>query len=210
MPPQEPTVWKRGSTVEVAAGIAILHSGGWSYRLCRADTELTEECFQQRPLPFVGVQHLQYPNGTRQLIPSKYAYANGSVAALTADGQLPTGATWALNPIPRINWGSSRNPAGSGSCGSVPRDANCTQFPPPCAEGIWNETGRPLPWYRIEKDALADDVEGYCSGDWTDGRIVDRVLVPPSLPKGDYVLGWRWDCEETTQVWQNCADVRIV
>ena len=26
--------------------------------------------------------------------------------------------------------------------------------------------------------------------------------VPASLPPGDYVLGWRWDCEESTQVYQ--------
>lgn len=36
MPPTAPAVWKRGSAVEVGAGIAILHSGGWSYRLCSA------------------------------------------------------------------------------------------------------------------------------------------------------------------------------
>jgi len=27
---------------------------------------------------------------------------------------------------------------------------------------------------------------------------------------GMYVVGWRWDCEETTQIWESCADVRIV
>ena len=182
-------------------GIRYNHGGGYQYRLCPAGEPLTEACFQKLPLEFDrGAQQLQWNNGTRLSIPGTWV----------DQGTNPPGSTWSMNPIPRINWGSSRNPAGSGSCGSVPRDANCTQFPPPCAEGFWNETGRPLPWYHIEKDALADDVEGYCSGDWTDGRIVDRVLVPPSLPKGDYVLGWRWDCEETTQVWQNCADVRIV
>lgn len=23
------------------------------------------------------------------------------------------------------------------------------------------------------------------------------------------VLSWRWDCEETAQIWQNCADLII-
>lgn len=30
LPKSTPTVWKRGTAVEVGAGIAILHSGGWS------------------------------------------------------------------------------------------------------------------------------------------------------------------------------------
>ena len=28
----------------------------------------------------------------------------------------------------------------------------------------------------------------------------DDDLKVPNLPPGDYVLGWRWDCEESTQV----------
>ena len=48
-----------------------------------------------------------------------------------------------------------------------------------------------------------------CSDDWTVGVISDHVLIPGNLTAGEYVLGWRWDCEETAQVWQNCADVII-
>ena len=77
-------------------GLRANHGGGFQWRLCPRSEKLTEACFQARPLPFVGRQSLQYPNGTRQLIPSKYAYANGSVAAITADNQLPVGITWAL------------------------------------------------------------------------------------------------------------------
>ena len=29
------------------------------------------------------------------------------------------------------------------------------------------------------------------------------------LAAGDYVLGFRWDCEETAQIWSSCADVSI-
>jgi hypothetical protein len=43
---------------------------------------------------------LQFANGTRALIHSKYAYSNGSIAAITADDQLPVGITWAMNPLP--------------------------------------------------------------------------------------------------------------
>ena len=38
----------------------------------------------------------------------------------------------------------------------------------------------------------------------------EQVIIPSTLPAGDYVLGWRYDCEETAQVWQNCADVTLV
>ena len=27
---------------------------------------------------------------------------------------------------------------------------------------------------------------------------------------GEYVLGWRWDCEMSSQVWSSCADITIV
>jgi hypothetical protein len=30
------------------------------------------------------------------------------------------------------------------------------------------------------------------------------------ITPGEYVLGWRWDCEESTQVWSGCADVTII
>merc|ERR1711990_735180 len=39
--------------------------------------------------------------------------------------------------------------------------------------------------------------------------IMDQILIPALLPEGDYLLSWRWDCEESTQVWQNCADIRL-
>ena len=41
------------------------------------------------------------------------------------------------------------------------------------------------------------------------GMITDRVRIPQGLAPGDYVLSWRWDCEETAQIWANCADVVI-
>ena len=37
-----------------------------------------------------------------------------------------------------------------------------------------------------------------------------QVVVPADIPAGDYVVGWRWDCEMTSQVWSNCADITVV
>merc|ERR1712054_476091 len=47
---------------------------------------------------------------------------------------------------------------------------------------------------------------------WTDlfsFNIIDRVQIPADLTPGDYVLSFRWDCEQTPQIWANCADVTI-
>lgn len=31
--------------------------------------------------------------------------------------------------------------------------------------------------------------------------IVDKLRLPSDLKPGHYLLSWRWDCEETAQVW---------
>lgn len=41
-------------------------------------------------------------------------------------------------------------------------------------------------------------------------NTVDTVKVPAGLTPGDYTLSFRWDAEQTKQVWQQCSDVRIV
>ena len=41
-------------------------------------------------------------------------------------------------------------------------------------------------------------------------EVVDEVMIPADLAPGDYVLQWRWDCEESDQIWASCADVTVV
>ena len=53
-----------------------------------------------------------------------------------------------------------------------------------------------------------DDLYGY--GDVPPVLITDKLRVPAELPKGDYVLSWRWDCEQTPQIWNTCADLTVV
>ena len=50
--------------------------------------------------------------------------------------------------------------------------------------------------------------EEYADAMFTFG-IVDKVRVPSDLPPGDYVLSWRWDCEQTKQIWSSCGDVTV-
>ena len=42
---------------------------------------------------------------------------------------------------------------------------------------------------------------------WT---LYDEVEIPESLAPGDYVLSFRWDTEQTPQVFNSCADIVIV
>ena len=143
---------------------------------------------------------------------------------------VPKGSTWARNPIPRIhtdNIGMAfvgkcldqrPNPAGpNGTCAQpgvpwCPEKEDCQQFPSPCPElddGWYMGNATHMP---DQKSFLPDSNrhEGWCSGDWTLGMVADKVVVPEDLAPGKYVLSWRMDCEETAQVWQNCADVRVV
>ena len=38
----------------------------------------------------------------------------------------------------------------------------------------------------------------------------DLVQVPESLEPGDYILSFRWDCQQTPQIWQTCANVQVI
>merc|ERR1712093_621966 len=49
--------------------------------------------------------------------------------------------------------------------------------------------------------------QGYLVGAANKFSVMDEVNVPNK--PGEYVLSWRWDCEETDQVWSSCADIVI-
>jgi len=197
-------VWKAGGEAEAVWQIGANHGGGYSYRLCPRGEPLTEACFQAHPLDFVaGKQALLFPNGTRLPIAATYV----------SDGTLPVGSIWALNPIPPrcLGGADTGNECKSGqvwpNCSTCPGTlgSDCTtcdnvpepSFPPPCDEG---------------------STTGLCSGNQGRGMggqpplpvaVVDTLAVPASLSPGEYVLGWRLDCEATAQVWSNCADITI-
>merc|ERR1712118_59426 len=40
--------------------------------------------------------------------------------------------------------------------------------------------------------------------------VMDKVKVPEHLEEGEYLLSWRWDCEQSPQIWQQCADIRLL
>jgi len=39
--------------------------------------------------------------------------------------------------------------------------------------------------------------------------VIDQLVIPKTLDEGDYVLSFRWDCEQTPQVWNTCASIRL-
>ena len=179
--PLHVTNWKRGEAQEVAWSIRANHGGGYSYRLCKLPTEgrkgLTEECFQQTPLRFVGDKSwAQYGEDK-----SKRQEFD---AVRTDKGTFPEGSQWTKNPIPACN-------GLSGGYNDPHPCTNGTQFPPP-APGLFG---------------FGVDISDYTK--MFGFSIVDLVEVPEDLEAGDYVLSFRWDCEQTSQVWAACASIKI-
>jgi len=179
-----PPVWAKGSVVTVAFGIWANHGGGYSYRLCKNEPgEVSEACFQRTPLAFSGsTTWLQHINGTRIEIPR----------VTVTDGTFPEGSQWARVPFPEcadLN-DKTAKPQYAASFGD-----NCEHFQ--YAEPIPNTHG----FGHNNSTKVMDGFHDY--------SIVDKVVLPKDLPGGDYLLSWRWDAEQTTQIWQNCADVTI-
>lgn len=198
------TTWVAGSTVEASWGITANHGGGYQYRLCRITkasvnitAEATEDCFQQTPMEFVGdTQWIQYGNAEdgpfgNGMNPNNRVEIN---ATRVREGTLPRGSTWTRNPVP--------------ACNDLPRlgghnhPCEAPMFPPP-ADGI----------YGFGPGSCASGVE-QCTPEQYVSRlmpygIVDKLRVP-NLPAGDYIVSFRWDCEQLPQIWSNCADVSIV
>ena len=51
-----------------------------------------------------------------------------------------------------------------------------------------------------------NNYEGYGSFMFS---MTDKLQVPKDIESGEYSLSWRWDCEQTPQVWNSCADITI-
>ena len=101
------TEWVAGSYQEVAWYVSANHAGGYSYRLCKVPdggiSELTEECFQQNPLDFVGEQQwVQYAKDR------KTGKRTELTALQTTEGTFPEGSMWRANPmLPHMEEGGS-------------------------------------------------------------------------------------------------------
>ena len=180
------------------------------YRFCPTSEDATEECFQRHPLSFAtNASKIRYTDGST---PDKV------VAALdVSEGTLPVGSTWRRMPVPACNcdigMGCSTLRKSNGTMyeayahnpnakHETPLCPTGTQFPAP-AEGIYGVGG-----YLCTGGATGKiPPPGSCEYNF-EWSIVDEVNVPETT--GDFVLQWRWDAEQTAQVWNTCADVTVV
>lgn len=174
-PPFPMTNWTRGQVVEVAWGMWANHGGGYSYRLCRnTPGAVNEACFQRTPLDFVGNTYwLQHINSSRYAFPR---------VTLT-EGTFPAGSQWARNPIP-----TCAPPVGKGQ-----------GFTDKCGpEGL--EYPEPLPGLHGFGYTNSTDCTDNSCDKFHDYSIVDTVQIPQDIPAGDYLISWRWDCEQVPYI----------
>merc|ERR1712039_321593 len=108
-------------------------------------------------------------------------------ATRTTTGTFPAGSMWSRIPIPRFpqQW-----------------EDEGAAFEPVCNE---SQACKDLVW-----DRSFNQGDCKCSGTPATLEIVDRLKIPANLKPGKYVLGWRWDCEETDQIWSSCSDVEVI
>ena len=197
--PSAPRARPAPTLSRLSVSLCISRSGGYAYRLCPADQPLTEDCFQAHHLAFEpGSQVLVWSNGS-------LSWPMKSSAVYVQEGTYPPGSMWARNPLPRI-WDSKKGLHNPDACpAGGPRgpqgSSGCLAFQPPCP---WDTGIEPCHEKKAEGGGLLGRCDGngmgFCSSDWVVGLIQDTVLIPADLKAGDYVLSWRWDCEETAQV----------
>jgi len=177
------TEWKIGSVVEAAWGIKANHGGGYAYRLCK----VPEDGYTGLTEECFNKGHLDFV-GETQWVQYGEDKSNRTAfkATRTNNGTFPKGSMWTMNPIPAC-W-----PSGGGFMNSKTCKFG-TMFPPP-----------------------APGLEGFGerkANNWeTDFgfNIVDQLQIPGDIVSGDYVLSFRWDCEQTPQVWLTCSTIKIV
>jgi len=215
--PTAPTILRRGATAEVAFGMMTNHGGGYSWRLCAKDAAgggVSEACFARNTLRFAEhtTSKIRYGTilqwGSRAVIPD--------VAIPRVVWTSPTsGAEWARNPLPACAFCNASTHA---SCLAPERTWSEQQH---CSQACSGFNITHCPANLLQFEEAASSLSGFyprakCSSSAPNGlsgfrfNIVDEVVIPTSFAAGEYLLSWRWDCEQSKQVWQNCADVRLV
>lgn len=207
LPPMDTgVIWKIGGSAEVAWQVENNHGGGYSYRLCPAEEALTEACFQSHQLDFVpGEQQIvaKDANATRTQVKEVYI----------TEGTYPPGSMWSMIPLPTDALGPrcipGPNDTASTPNGCKPGEDRLQGGPcVPCPETPGSDCSRcDNNWNGTP--SFEPPCHG-CQGSTHSHAIRDMVKIPTNLAPGKYILGWRWDCEATAQVWSNCADVTLV
>ena len=92
------TEWKAGDVEDVAWYMNGNHGGGYSYRICKTPeggiSDLTEECFQNNPLDFVGdKQWVEYEKDKETGLKTEVD------AKRTTKGTFPPNSMWSVVPL---------------------------------------------------------------------------------------------------------------
>lgn len=177
------TEWKIGSVVEAAWAIQANHGGGYAYRLCKMPKEGIKGLTEK----CFNEGHLNFVGEMQSVqFGDNTTKRTTFKASRTSNGTFPKQSTWTKNPIP-----ACAGVAG-GSDATAPGCAKGSQFPPPVPglEGFG------------EFAPLWNSQFGF--------SIVDQLQVPTDLIPGEYVLSFRWDCEQSPQVWNSCANIKMV
>jgi len=176
------TTWTAGESVEVGWGITANHGGGYSYRLCKLGPEGRSGLTEE----CFQATPLQFADDHHWIQFGEEKANRTRIPALrTRQGTFPAGSHWSRNPIP----------ACAGAYGGfLDKDNDCkegTQFPPaePHLKGFGVHLSGSFHPFQFS--------------------IVDRLLLPPTLQPGHYALSFRWDCEQTRQVWTACSTIQI-
>ena len=213
------TVWQRGSVARVRFQQAANHGGGYQYRYCPATSSLTEACFASHPLAFADEKHT-----------IRYANASNDVEIHATIVKTGGGKGWMKWPLPNYSGGQcdyvvpppNHCHMGCPGCGAPTYGADkaCPcDCDGSCKASINPDRYNGLPAGNADPTQFPDPLPGGKglppAKDYPDRHqaifaIEDTLQVPSDIPPGEYVLGWRWDAEMTSQIWQSCSDITIV
>lgn len=182
-----------GGVLDANFVIQANHGGGYAYRLCPVPedgdmTKLTEECFQDGHLDFASdYSWIQWGANKEDSLKFKATRSN--------NGTYPESSTWTRNPIPAC--GSPDGGVFTEGGNACENAGGITQFEPvvPGIQGFGT-------YY-------AGSFEEPVNSDSFSFSVGDALQIPRNLEPGKYVLSWRWDCEQTSQVWFTCSDLEV-
>lgn len=206
LPNSPATYWKAGGVAQVGWGMSAQHGGGYSYRLCPKGSTLNEDCFQSNTLRFANT------NSTIHFDDGSHADIEIPTKTYTA----PDGTEWRTNPIPGCACDNGLSCGGKDGFDKMSNhhahvaysEGNCAgQYP---KSDVYSNHGRATsdcPSGTMFEPGFDEFTQGFLVGAGNKFSVMDHVQVPSKT--GEYVLSWRWDCEETDQVWNSCADIII-
>jgi hypothetical protein len=204
-----PYTLARGSVQEMAWAALANHGGGYSWRLCKnLPGEVSEACFQKNVLKFApddaGDNSSLVRYGKRFQWGAQPDLPDFKIPRVTTtEGTFPEGSEWARVPFPPCNLCT---PEVHAACHQEPKwldQQYCTQTcsgvnMTHCPPGM-TQFPEPLPGlsgFSQAPGACNNGVIGFTY------NIVDLLIIPSDIEAGDYLLSWRWDCEQSKQIWQ--------